>query len=60
MSSLFKLFLLCCVLFQACLYLYDIPSIEHPGQILGSVVFGESFLDSAIRTLVPGTQWMFA
>lgn len=55
MSSLFKLFLLYCVLFQACLYLYDIPSIEHPGQILGSVVFGESFLDSAIRTLVPGT-----
>ncbi|XP_058958401.2 dynein axonemal assembly factor 9 isoform X1 [Pocillopora verrucosa] len=38
---------------KACLYLYDIPSIEHPGQILGSVVFGESFLDSAIRTLVP-------
>lgn len=42
--------------FQACLYLYDVPSVEHPGQILGSVVFGESFLDSAIKTLVPGTN----
>ena len=40
--------------FQACLYLYDVPSVEHPGHILGSVVFGESFLDSAVRTLVPG------
>ena len=41
---------------QACLYLYDVPSVDHPGQILGSVVFGESFLDSAIKTLVPGTN----
>ncbi|XP_078357511.1 dynein axonemal assembly factor 9-like isoform X1 [Oculina patagonica] len=38
---------------RAFLYLYDVPSVEHPGQILGSVVFGESFLDSAIKTLVP-------
>ncbi|XP_022802915.1 uncharacterized protein C20orf194-like isoform X2 [Stylophora pistillata] len=38
---------------KATLYLYDIPSVEHPGQILGSVVFGESFLDSAIKILVP-------
>lgn len=42
--------------FQACLYLYDVPSVEHPGHILGSVVFGESFLDSTIKTLVPGTN----
>ena len=42
--------------FQACLYLYDVPSVEHPGRTLGSVVFGESFLDSAVRTLVPG-KW---
>ena len=37
------------------MYLYDVPSMEHPGHVLGSVVFGESFLDSAVRTLVPGT-----
>ena len=42
--------------FQACLYLYDVPSVEHPGHILGSVAFGESFLDSTIKTLVPGTN----
>lgn len=45
--------------FQACLYLYDVPSVDHPGQILGSVVFGESFLDSAIKTLVPGTNHLY-
>lgn len=38
---------------RACLYLYDVPSVEHPGHVLGSVVFGESFLDSAVRMLVP-------
>lgn len=39
-----------------CLYLYDVPSMEHPGCTLGSVVFGETFLDSAVRTLVPGNR----
>ena len=36
--------------------MYDVPSVEHPGHVLGSVVFGESFLDSAVRMLVPGTN----
>ena len=45
--------------FQACLYLFDVPSVDHPGQILGSVVFGESFLDSAIKTLIPGTNHLY-
>lgn len=36
--------------------MYDIPSIEHPGCTLGSVVFGETFLDSAVKTLVPGMR----
>ncbi|KAK3750781.1 hypothetical protein QZH41_015326, partial [Actinostola sp. cb2023] len=35
----------------ASLYLYDIPSIEHPGSLLGSVAFGETFLDSAVTML---------
>ncbi|XP_068708667.1 dynein axonemal assembly factor 9-like [Montipora foliosa] len=39
---------------RVCLYLYDIPSIEHPGDTLGSVVFGETFLDSTVMKLVPG------
>ncbi|KAJ7385532.1 hypothetical protein OS493_015104 [Desmophyllum pertusum] len=41
---------------RACLYLYDVPSVEHPGHILGSVAFGESFLDSTIKTLVPDSS----
>jgi len=41
---------------RVCLYLFDIPSIEHPGCTLGSVVFGETFLDSTIMKLVPGSM----
>ncbi|XP_041476963.1 uncharacterized protein C20orf194-like [Lytechinus variegatus] len=33
------------------LVVYDIPSVEHPNNSLGSVVFAESFLDSAIPVL---------
>lgn len=41
---------------RVCLYLFDIPSVEHPGCTLGSVVFGETFLDSTIMKLVPGSM----
>ena len=39
---------------QAYLYLYDVPSLEHEGKTIGSIVFAESFLDSAIKTVQPG------
>ena len=50
MHSAFQLLLFS----QVCLYLYDIPSIEHPGNTLGSVAFGETFLNSSLNTLNTG------
>ncbi|CAH1782475.1 unnamed protein product [Owenia fusiformis] len=35
----------------ACLTLYDVPSVEHKGDTLGSLVFGESFLESSIQVI---------
>ena len=40
---------------QASLSLYDVPSLEHEGKTLGSIVFAESFVVSAIKTAQPGT-----
>ncbi|XP_071948615.1 dynein axonemal assembly factor 9-like [Antedon mediterranea] len=33
------------------LCIYDIPSLEHAGQVLGSVVFSESFVTSSVQFL---------
>ncbi|XP_071485404.1 dynein axonemal assembly factor 9-like [Diadema antillarum] len=33
----------------ASLTVYDIPSVEHPGSWVGSVVFAESFIESGVR-----------
>jgi hypothetical protein len=40
----------CSLVKTICLTVYDIPSIEHPGKLCGSVSFGESFMDSVILT----------
>ena len=32
---------------------FDIPSVEFPGQIMGSVSYGESFIESAVRIQRP-------
>ena len=36
------------------LTVYDVPSVEHDGQTLGSVSFSESFLDSTVSVIRPG------
>jgi hypothetical protein len=38
----------------ASITLYDIPSKEKPGSILGSLVFSETFLDSEIKVATTG------
>ena len=37
---------------------YDIPSVQYSGEIIGSVSFAESFLDSSINVLYPGKPKM--
>ncbi|XP_032237249.2 dynein axonemal assembly factor 9 isoform X2 [Nematostella vectensis] len=44
------------VIKMVCLYIYDIPSIEQPGNKLGSIAFGETFLDSVVRTILPDSS----
>lgn len=36
------------------MFFYDIPSVERPGTVLGSVAFGETFLDSAVKIIDQG------
>ncbi len=40
----------------ATLTVYDIPSMEHPGSSVGSVSFADTFMESTITTVLPGTS----